>query len=69
MPDAFPIWVVKNADRHYLIGFKPDGRPVWDPQPDVDVRAAQWTTDELAARVVPALSAAEIDVWTVERHS
>lgn len=69
MPDAFPIWVVKNVDRHYLIGFKPDGRPVWDPQPDVDVRAAQWTTDELAARVVPSLAAAEIDVWTVERHS
>ena len=64
-------WRVKSARGEYLVGFFADGRANWRFL-TVTLGAALanvYSTEDLAQIVIPALANANVDVFTVERHS
>lgn len=62
-------WIIRNDRGEYLVGFFADNRPRWrsPSEPLAASEAIHYTTADLSAVAIPALSRAECDAFTVER--
>lgn len=63
-------WIIKNDRDEFLVGFSEDGVPRWrSARLAWSTTAVVYSTEDLGRVAIPALASAEVDVYTIMRHS